>query len=145
MMLANEQASQPLVRLAVETRPVSVNRALAFGRGHAYKPEPAKEYELAVYAAALEWRVEQGYWHLTTLAGMLQGSRVRLTFWGVRGDADNYVKIALDGLARGLGVNDRCFTSVESVRVRTRPGLHAGVRIEVWPATTAAAEAVDAP
>lgn len=133
-MRATEEEDTPLVRFAVEARPVSVNASLRVGRGHAYKSQEAEDYQLAVYATALEWRLTHGYYARETLAGRLQGARVRLTFWGVRGDADNYAKLTVDGLAQGLGVNDRCFAEVTCRRVTTRPGLHSGVKVEVWPA-----------
>jgi Holliday junction resolvase RusA-like endonuclease len=138
MMPDDETGDTPLVRLAVECTPVSENARLRKARGGwLYKTREAQDYEVAVYASALTWRIEHGYYGTNVLANLLAGGRVRLTFWGVRGDADNYLKGALDGLAKAFGLNDKTFVEVTSRRVETR-GLRAGVRIEVWPAADVA-------
>lgn len=134
MMTADEVDTSPLVRFTVYERPVSVNAALRKApRGHLYQTPQARSYVDSVQWECLLWRAEQGYGLGLPFPGLERGARVRLTVWGVRGDADNYAKLSLDGLKGGLHVDDRHFTDVQCLKIRSKPGMAPGVRIEVWP------------
>jgi Holliday junction resolvase RusA-like endonuclease len=57
------------------------------------------------------------------------------TFWGMRAntDADNLLKCTLDGLASGLGIDDKHFTKVMTVKAPKIKGINQdGAVIEVW-------------
>lgn len=107
----------------VDGRPISVNSAYGpRARGGRYlKPE------------ARAWR------DLVWLAFKMQRQKLTIeqvplavscTFYGVRGDADNYAKLTLDGIKLALGIDDRHFSPITCAVVRSRrDGI--GARIEV--------------
>lgn len=58
---------------------------------------------------------------------------VRVTLYGVRGDADNYLKLILDGLKTATGIDDKHFATVIASRSPYQP-VTPGAAIEVWQA-----------
>ncbi len=64
---------------------------------------------------------------------------VRVTLYGVRGDADNYLKLILDGLKVATGIDDKHFATVIASR-SPYPLITPGAAIEVWQAEEAPAE-----
>ncbi len=56
---------------------------------------------------------------------------ITCTFYGVRGDADNYAKSTLDGLKIGLGLDDKWFNPV-TVSKLPKGFAGQGCLIEVW-------------
>lgn len=118
----------------VEGRPISVNAMYGKrkGGGRYLTPE------------ARAWR------DLVWLAFRMQGSnpftadqlplQLHCTFYGVRADADNLLKLTVDGIKAALDIDDRHFTPITAAVVRSRKeGV--GARIEVWAAGKAPAPA----
>jgi Holliday junction resolvase RusA-like endonuclease len=62
--------------------------------------------------------------------------RIVVTVRGGRADADNYLKLILDGLADGIHIDDKHFNPVTVSRV-PKGLLPAGVLIEVYEALAA--------
>src|SRR5579859_3929763 len=56
----------------------------------------------------------------------IQPLTVVCTFWGMRqnADADNLLKCTLDGLAIGLGIDDKHFTKVMAVKAPKVKGIN---------------------
>lgn len=123
----------PLLTIHVEGKPCSVNRMYKPGRrGGKYLAPEAKSWEEAVWAAAT-FDV-YGYMVTHRNVPIHPALRVVCTFYGVRGDADNYLKTTLDGLKLAIHVDDRYYTTVEARKSsdRTQPQ---GALIEVYAAT----------
>ena len=112
----------------VEGRPISVNMAYGNrrgGHGKYLKPE-ARAWSDFVWIA---FRIQSHIFAPEQLP-----LRVHCTFYGVRGDADNYLKLTLDGIKRAIGIDDRHFSPVTAEVVRKRNAGQQGARIEVWAA-----------
>ena len=112
----------------VEGHPISVNSAYGTRRGGRGR---------YLTAAAQEWR--QFVWIAFRIQSHIFAPeqlplRVHCTFYGVRGDADNYLKLTLDGIKRAIGIDDRHFSPVTAEVVRKRNNGQQGARIEVWAA-----------
>lgn len=116
--------------LWVEGTPVSVNLAYGVrGRGGKYLKPEAQSWRDLVWAA---FRSHPDAQRFTPDQLPL---RVHCTFYGVRGDADNYSKLAVDGIKLALGIDDRFFSPITCEVARKRAsGGKQGARIEVWAA-----------
>jgi Holliday junction resolvase RusA-like endonuclease len=107
----------------VDGRPVSVNAMYgALPRGGRYLRSDARAWRDLVWLA---FRMQPHRFRPEQLP-----LRVHCVFHGVRGDADNYLKLTLDGLKCALDVDDRCFSPVTAEVVRSRSDGQ-GARIEV--------------
>jgi len=101
---------------------------------------PPKRGDVFLSPKAREWQtiVAQSAWFQLALlhnqrAHLPIGQEIRVacTFVNVRGDADNYLKSTLDGLAEGLQINDRYFNPVQAAR-RIVKGQPRGAIIEIF-------------
>lgn len=65
------------------------------------------------------------------IGATLLGARVSHMLIGGRGDVDNVCKLLWDGIAEGLGVNDRIFSLGAATRERKPRGGVQGVRVTI--------------
>lgn len=127
------------LEMYVEGQPVSVNHLYGSTRRQArFLTEPAKEWRDAVTMETLAARISAGD-SVEPSSGMGREYRIPLRvaciFYGVRADVDNLLKLTLDGLKEGLGIDDRHFAVVESGKAPTfiRNGRRfRGCWIGVW-------------
>lgn len=148
--LAVVEAPRPSLVIRVKGEPVSANSAYAnakpgkpiprIGRdGRVRYVQPVPRY---LTRAAQGWRDQVA--QETRLAMVLarqHPNRMRrpfhvvCTFYGSRADADNLLKMAIDGVKIGLQIDDRYFAHIEA-RSGGREGgeIAKGVRIEVYEA-----------
>jgi hypothetical protein len=128
-----------LLSFGVSGIPCTTNQRHGRRRRSAYGAPP-RSGDVYLTKKAREWQtiVAQSAWlqlallhnqraHLPTGRDL----RVVCTFVGVTGDADNYLKVTLDGLAEGLQINDRYFNPVQAGRERAN-GRPKGAIIEVY-------------
>ena len=146
-ILATYQAvGLPDMAVMVAGYPISVNQAYA-GR----KPTGRNRGTRRLSDSAVLWReaviVECRAWLAAQRTRIAQPAiwwrlplAVRITVYGVRGDADNYSKLICDGLKHALGydritgkllIDDRHFNPVTMCRGASR-GVVPGCLIEVW-------------
>jgi|GEM_PF-3236771 len=127
-------SGNPRISLVVKGHPVSVNRAYGNVRTYGRKrlTEEAAIWRDFVRSAVMTWREDHGY----PVAGPLElrtPLTVKCIFVGVRGDADNYLKLTLDGLKMGLAIDDREFAHVEAEMFRrSRNSVMQGCLIDIW-------------
>lgn len=122
------RAAVPVLSVFVAGKPVSVNRQYGQRRtGGRYLTPAAKAWIQSVWVETLMERHLTG-WAAPTPRRNLQ---VTCTFYGVRGDADNYLKATLDGLKIGLTVDDRYFSPVTAMKM-AKGYAGQGCLIEVW-------------
>jgi len=102
------------LRIRVVGNPVSVN-AMYKRRmsGQVYVVPEAFTWKQAVWATVLQHSPQPCVCH-----ALIPPLRVDVTFYGVRGDADNYLKATLDGLKLALRIDDKHFTTVTAHVVR---------------------------
>src|SRR5258708_31578437 len=101
-------ANIPVLTFFVKGRPVTTNHLHKPGRGtQRYNAPETREWIKCVWVETLMELHNTG-WHPTPRAPL----RVHCTFYGIRGDADNYLKATLDGLKIGLKADDKWFTPV---------------------------------
>lgn len=116
---------QPLVSVFVPGKPVSTNRLYGTARGSTrrFLTPAAVDWRTAVWAASVPLRTvcQAAAWPL----------RIRCTFYGVRGDADNYLKSTLDGVKLGILVDDRHYNPVEA-HVRAADMRGQGCQIDIY-------------
>ena len=123
-----QQNLVPVLAFFVSGRPVSVNRMYGQRRtGGRYRTEAATAWIDAVWAEAL---IERHDLHWTPAPR--QPLRIHCTFYGIRGDADNYLKATLDGLKIGLRIDDTWFNPVESLKLPGARRAPKGCLIEVY-------------
>jgi Holliday junction resolvase RusA-like endonuclease len=108
-------------------------RRSAYGQaprgGDVYLSPKAREWHtLVAQEAWLQLRLLENGRQRLPAEGEL---RVACTFSNVRGDAPNYLKATLDGLAEGLQMNDQRFNPVVAAR-RSAKGQPVGVIIEIY-------------
>ena len=116
----------PLVIITVRGHPVSVNEMYGSrARGGRYLTPDARNWKYCV-------RDESAFaWHALRSAVFAPHSlRVRVNIFGWRGDADNVLKLVLDGVKDGIGIDDRHYRHVEAVK-DVRAGFR-GVEIHIW-------------
>lgn len=117
-MTGTKTTKQAMVGVAGQ--PCSANRMWRRGRqGHLYLTDAASAWELAIVADVrqqLDWQRLRATWQDAGQPPLA----VDLTFYGVRGDLDNYAKCSLDGLKHALGIDDRHFAPIT---------LHLGERL----------------
>jgi Holliday junction resolvase RusA-like endonuclease len=105
------QTTKPALKLFVPGKPVSVNAAYRHTGRRVYMTYAAFEWKQAVYYAVLEE---------VTIAKRRTSFKppiaVRYLIQGVKGDADNYLKLCQDGVAAALLLNDKHF-QVASAKV----------------------------
>ena len=110
----------------VEGKPISVNSAYgARTRGGRYLKSEARAWRDLVWIAC---KMQPHGFTPEQLP-----LAVHCTFYGVRGDADNYLKLTLDGLKVAINLDDRYFSPVTAAVVRSRKD-GTGARIEVMAA-----------
>jgi Holliday junction resolvase RusA-like endonuclease len=128
-----------LLSVRVSGFPCTANQRLGRRKRSAYGTPP-KKGDAYLTKKAKDWMgaVEQEAWlQLALLHNQKErlpigrNLRVACTFVGVTGDADNYLKVTLDGLAAGLQVNDRYFNPVQAER-QTANGRPRGAIIDVY-------------
>jgi Holliday junction resolvase RusA-like endonuclease len=114
--------------------PVSANAMYGpRGRGAAKRlTKEAVVWRDAVADSLMEWRS----------AARILGPALSVVclVQGVRGDADNYLKLIVDGVKIGLMIDDRHFVRVSAEKRPLRRGGKAGAWIEVWRAAAVADE-----
>ena len=126
--------NQPILTIDVPGRAVSANARLGYNRrtGRKFLTKAAREWKdtVAMYAFAeyaLRYRCRKP--HRYPQPPLRIVCHVR----GCRADADNLSKLILDGLADGIGIDDRHFRTVEmhaTAKGRNEPGA----TIEVYEA-----------
>jgi hypothetical protein len=123
--------NDPICTVSVQGRAISANARLGTrGRARVYLTKQAREWRENVAGCAFaEWTVAR--FHASGEPRL--PLRVVVHVRGGRGDADNYAKLILDGLADGIHINDRYFNPIEVCREPKGLGP-AGVTIEVWEA-----------
>jgi Holliday junction resolvase RusA-like endonuclease len=122
-----------LLRFHVSGAPVTDNRRLGRRGKRSFLTKAAREWEEVV---AQEAQLQLALLH-NQRARLPIGKdlRVNCVFVGVRGDAANYLKCTLDGLANGLQINDRLFRPVQVDRQTVKAaGATRGAMIEVFEA-----------
>ncbi len=118
----------PVLSFFVLGRPVTTNHLHKPGRGtQRYNAPETREWIKCVWVETLMERHLSG-WEPPTPARKLA---ITCTFYGVRGDADNYAKCTLDGLKIGLGLDDKWFNPV-TVSKLPKGFAGQGCLIEVW-------------
>lgn len=96
----------------VAGKPCSTNRMWQRARqGHVYLADAAAAWELAV-VADVRRQMDTHALHKLWRADGERHIAVCITFYGVRGDVDNYGKTTLDGLKKAIGIDDRYFAPV---------------------------------
>lgn len=135
----------PRLEVYVEGQPVSVNHMYGSTRHQArFLTEPAKAWRDAAEAETAYARLASGEVTSAALMGPAPYRtplKVVCIFYGSRADADNLLKLTLDGLKFSLGIDDGHFAVVESGKapVFTRNGRRfRGCWIGVWESVAAA-------
>lgn len=96
----------------VRGKPCSANRLWTRAKqGHLYLSDAAAAWEVAVAADVREQMNTTALLALWRAAGR-PNLAVALTFYGVRGDVDNYSKATLDGLKQAIQIDDRSYAPV---------------------------------
>lgn len=127
--------TQPALNVFVHGAAVSVNRAYRRGRnGQVYLTDAAANWKMTVFAMVASQCDK------AALRALPQPLEVDLTFYGVRADADNLVKITIDGVKEAIGIDDRHFSPISS-HVVSGSSHPKGVRIEIFGAKTELATA----
>lgn len=140
--------SQASLEVWCAGRPVSVNHAYGSGgRGRCsrrrYLHAEAREWRDAVRDETIKARLSARE-NALRAAGYTLPLRVVCTFYGTRADADNLLKLTVDGLKAGLGIDDKHYAQIEAekqprfLRPATRQ-FFTGVRISVWASEPASA------
>lgn len=130
-------------------RPVSVNHAYGSGFSRRrYLQAEARAWREAVRDETVKARLAARENALRPAAYRLP-LRVVCTFYGCRADADNLLKLTVDGLKAGLGIDDAHYAQIEAEKqprflVPDKRQFFTGVLISVW-ASAASADAADAP
>lgn len=104
------------LEMYVEGSPVSVNHMYGVARGRRQKrflTEPARIWQQSVFAETQVALILAGQTSADP-AVLRTPLKVACVFFGCRADADNLLKLTLDGLKEGLGIDDRHFAVVES-------------------------------
>lgn len=116
----------PLAIITVRGHPVSVNEMYGSrARGGRYLTPEARCWKYCVRdEAAFAWR------SLRDRVFVAHSLRIHVNIFGWRGDADNVLKLVLDGLKEGILIDDRHYNHVEAVK-DVRKGFR-GVEIRVW-------------
>jgi Holliday junction resolvase RusA-like endonuclease len=137
------QPSRLLCDFWVAGHPVSVNAAYGHRRAQAgaYLTRAARDWRTAVATEAMLHRqaiTAEARFHITSIYPRYrtQTLHVACEVIGVRGDVDNYLKLALDGLKQGLQIDDRYISVAHVTRVKRTPhtpqGMTQGMRFTVW-------------
>jgi len=115
-----------ILTIRVPGKPCSVNRMYASnGHGGKYLSTTAVEWKLLTMLKTREAKHLRGVKLTTPLT-------ITCRFYGTRknADVDNLLKCTLDGLASGLGINDKHFGTVTAIKAT---GTYTdGAVIEVW-------------
>lgn len=132
--------------------PVSVNHAYGsggYGRSRwRYLQAEAREWRNAVRDETIKARLSARENPLRAAAYRLP-LRVVCTFYGTRADADNLLKLTVDGLKAGLGIDDKHYAQIEAEKqprflVPDKRQFFTGVLISVWASAADAADSVSA-
>jgi len=109
-------------------QPVSLNSMYGSRGGARFLTPMADAWREGVAAVAMLRRQEARTWRLPLT--------VCCTFYVVRGDIDNLLKLTLDGLALGVQIDDRHIDAVTARRGQWAAGMprYPGAQIEVWEA-----------
>lgn len=102
---------EPVLRIEVPGRAVSANARLGYNRraGRTFLTQQARDWKDTVaYYAFVAWAMGLA----RNNAPVTPPLRIVCHVYGVRGDADNYAKLLLDGLKAGIGIDDSEFRSV---------------------------------
>src|SRR6185437_5894902 len=103
-----------LATVFVEGKPVSVNHAYRRGKhGKVYLADAANAWKMLVFAAIRQQWIGEIWQHAHLPL------EIDLTFYAVRADADNLVKVTLDGVKEAIRIDDRHFSPVSSHVVRS--------------------------
>jgi len=129
-----KQPPPPILAFDVPGKPVSANARLGYNGRRKFLTKEARDWRETVMDEA--WAA-----FIAARQPPIQPPlRVVCHVRGVRGDADNYAKLILDGLAEGIGIDDKHFAIVEMHA--TAKGLkQPGVLIEVYEAARGRGEA----
>ncbi len=128
----------------VEGTPVSANamyRVSRRGHGARYLSREASAWRDSVFAETQVALIVAGHTTTDPRLPFRTPLKVACIFYGSRADADNLLKLTLDGLKEGLGIDDRHFAAVESGKAPTftRNGRRfRGCWIGVWESALAA-------
>ena len=121
--LKTQKAEQRSVELTVEGRPKPKGRPRMTRRGKVYTPiETIRAEELYEDAVDKRWKSFEGPVSVT-ITFSNESTYVKITEeegWTspLRGDLDNYIKLALDGIQRsGLIANDRQVVRIDAIKV----------------------------
>ncbi len=117
------QAQEPCVEFIVEGRPKPKGRPRMTRRGRVYTPIETIEAE-ELYAETIAGKYEQFEGPVTVILKFSKDNTyVQICSAGdwkspLRGDLDNYIKLALDGIQRaGLIKNDKQVVHVDAIKV----------------------------
>jgi len=98
----------------VRGAPCSANRMWKRARaGHLYLSDAASAWEMAV-ATDVRTQIDTHRLKCWWIEAGQPQLRVSVTFYGVRGDIDNYLKTTLDGLKHALGIDDKFYSPIEA-------------------------------
>lgn len=114
---------------------VSVNAAYSRSRHGVYLTSAARAWKRYVAEVITYEAIAAGF----PICETLRAATISYTLHKPRGDADNAAKLLFDGIAAGLGVNDKIFSLGGAVRVWAGNGDRPGVRL-VIEATAVAGE-----
>ena len=133
MIAQNIQEPQPLLRVFIAGKPVSVNRMYVTGRGRNHysgrrRSNEAIAWQQCVWVDCIRYR-SPALSLLTTLTVEIDLYQLR-----ANADPDNYIKATLDGLAQALGINDKHFCQVTVRRMPWVKGRTQGAMLTVWEA-----------
>lgn len=124
----NEQQEKFLAEIRVEGRPVSANRMWRLGKQRKpYLTDEAAAWEMSIIADTVTQADS-----LKAQVKRVRNLRIHCEFYGVKGDADNYLKATLDGLKAALGIDDREFATVSSSRRPAGANKWHGCVIQVY-------------
>lgn len=127
------------LEMYVKGTPVSTNHMYGSTRHQArFLTQPAMAWREAVSSETVSARLDAGESSAsvtTKPAPYHLPLKIGCVFYGSRADADNLLKLTIDGLKEGLGIDDRHFAVVESGKAPTfmRNGRRfRGCWIGVW-------------
>lgn len=130
----SNQQQQPVLTIEVPGRAVSANARLGYNRhtGAKFLTKAAREWKEIVaehvWFAYAEFRDTRDNYALLT-----PPLRIVVHVRGTQLDADNAAKLILDGLAEGIGIDDKYFRTVE-MHVYRAPRKSPSTTIEVYEA-----------
>ena len=115
-----------MIRIKYEGKLPSLNKSYKAGKGRFYMADATKDFKKQIELMTMKHRDKladlEGQLQLTAIEHSVKFFTKKGTISKTKGDIDRFLKPLMDGICKGLGIDDYLITKVTAIQIPVKEG-----------------------